>query len=283
MSRLQRQRILKAAVIATAVLLVAGGVFYLQYYRGNGQTAGKVSEGCYLVRSMKRNDLITEADLAVFGYNKEEEKLYLTAAQAEGTRLMADTPEGTRLTEEAVYEGAPFTDDMRLHKYACIKLTERMKRGDYVDVRISFANGADFVLLSKKQIQDITLPQEEGGGENALWLHVSEEEILRLSSAMVDAFLNEGCSIYAVQYIQKNQKAAVMNYKVNDVVAQLIQDDPNIVEKAENVLEWELWSEWKGEGNTLGLEPEEAYQEEKDSESPKVLEENPENEIIYFD
>lgn len=180
---------------------------------------------------------------------------------------------------EEVYE-AEITDDMRLHKYTFIKLTERMKKGDYVDIRISFPNGADFVLLSKKQIQDISIPLENAE-ENALWLYVTEEEILRLSSAVVDAFLDDGCSVYAVQYIKDEQKAAIMNYKVNDVVAQLIADDPNIVKKAENVLEWELWNEWKAEGNTLSLR-EEAYAEAEET-TVAVSEQTSEDEIVYFD
>ena len=183
-----------------------------------------------------------------------------------------------KLLEEA-YE-AEITDDMRLHKYTFIKLTERMKKGDYVDIRVSFPNGADFVLLSKKQIQDISIPLENAE-ENALWLYVTEEEILRLSSAVVDAFLDDGCSVYAVQYIKDEQKAAIMNYKVNDVVAQLIADDPNIVKKAENVLEWELWNEWKAEGNTLSLR-EEAYAEAEET-TVAVSEQTSEDEIVYFD
>lgn len=283
MSRLQKRKVLAiAAAMACLLALAAGMLFWLRHYAGRGRLSGQRAKGCYLVHSMKRNELLSETDLAVFEYDAEDARPYVTAAQAAGTRLMADAAEGTRLTEDILYEGVPLTDDVRLHKYTCIKLTERMKKGDYVDIRISFANGADFILLSKKQIQDIALPGEEGGSENALWLHVSEEEILRLSSAVVDAFLNEGCSIYAVQYIQKSQNAAVMNYKVNDVVEQLIADDPNIVAKAENVLEWELWNELKGEGNSLAMEASGGYEEEK-SNRQSLPEQKSEDDIVYFD
>lgn len=250
------------------------------FLRYREKESGK-AYGCQLVHSMKRNELLTEADLEVFEYDKASGETYLTAAQAEGTRLIGNAEEGMRLLEGSVYEGEPITDDMRLHKYTFIKLTERMKKGDYIDIRIFFPNGADFVLLSKKQIQDITW-SEDGAGEDAVWLYVSEEEILRLSSAVVEAFLNDGCSIYAVMYIEKNQKAAVMNYKVNDVVAQLIEDDPNIVKRAENVLEWQIWNEWKEEGNTLSVEDEigETKVEEKKEEP---FEKPSEDEIIYFD
>lgn len=285
MSRLKKKKILIAAGIVLVSACIAAAILWgIWYYLKAGRSASQRAEGCCLVHSMKKNELLGTADLVSFEYDKETEGPYATVEQTVGKRLLSDTAEGTRLTENAVYEGEPLTDDVRLHKYTCIKLTEKMKKGDYVDIRISFANGGDFILLSKKQIQDIHVP-EENESENALWLNVSEEEILRLSSAVVDAYLNEGCSIYAIQYIQKGQKAAVMNYKVNDVVEQLIEDDPNIVKKAENVLEWELWKELKGEGNDLSLE--EPYEEEAEDgedvlETP-LPEEASENEIIYFD
>lgn len=282
MNRSYKRKVLKITAVLGLIGLLAGLIFlgihgFLKYRE---KESGRAL-GCQLVHSMKRNELLTEADLAVFEYDKGTGESYLTAAQAEGTRLIRDTAEGMRLMEDSVYEGEPITDDMRLHKYTFITLTERMKKGDYIDIRISFPNGADFVLLSKKQIQDITW-SEEGVGENAIWLHVSEEEILRLSSAAVEAFLNDGCSIYAVMYIEKNQKAAIMNYKVNDVVAQLIEDDPNIVEKAENVLEWQIWNEWKDEGNSLSVNGGVGEMEIKEK-TEESFEETAEDEIIYFD
>jgi hypothetical protein len=74
-----------------------------------------------------------------------------------------------------------------------------------------------------------------------------------------------------------------MNYKVNDVVAQLIADDPNIVKKAENVLEWEVWNEWKDKENALPLPSENTTEGKGSRESAKISEEVQENEIIYFD
>lgn len=282
MNRSYKRKVLKiTAVLGLISLLVSMIFFGMQGFLKYRKKESGRAFGCQLVRSMKRNELLTKADLAVFEYDTGTGESYLTAAQAEGTRLIRDTAEGMRLMEDSVYEGEPITDDMRLHKYAFIKLTERMKKGDYIDIRISFPNGADFVLLSKKQVQDITW-SEEGVGENAIWLHVSEEEILRLSSAAVEAFLNDGCNIYAVMYIEKNQRAAIMNYKVNDVVAQLIEDDPNIVEKAENVLEWQIWNEWKDEGNSLSVNAGVGEMEIKEKTEESV-EESAEDEIIYFD
>ena len=134
-------------------------------------------------------------------------------------------------------------DDWRIHGFPYIKLTNNLKVGDYVDVRISFADGGDFVLLSKKQIQGFAPLRE--GENNALWLIVSEEELLRLSSAAVDAYCNEGSSIYAIQYISDTQKEAMVNYVVSDTIKQLMEEDPNIIKRAENVKEYSRWKEYE--------------------------------------
>lgn len=153
-------------------------------------------------------------------------------------------------------------DDLRIHGFPYIRLTNRLRKGDYVDIRISFADGGDFVLLSKKQVKEIAPLGEEG--TNALWMAVSEEEILRLSSAVVDAYLNEGCYIYAIQYVSETQEAAVVNYAVSDLVKQLMEKDPNIVKLAENVQEYPLWREYES-----GIHREMVYPEQE--------------EIIYMD
>lgn len=185
------------------------------------------------------------------------------------------------------YEGE-LTDDIRLHNYSYIRLTDKIEKGDYVDIRISFANGADFILLAKKKVADIRYGQEENGILSTLWLYVSEEEILRLSSAAVDAYINEGCSIYAIRYAEASQRQAYVNYPVNEVVRQLMDSDPNIVKKAENVQEWKLWEELSQEGNTIGTDE---SGDDSTSREPAGLDQDAfgdgttadEEEIIYFD
>lgn len=224
--------------------------------------------------------------------------ILLAVGMAAGVIFWQKQKEELRLEREAAgkeevpesdseYDGE-LTDDIRLHNYSYIRLTDKIEKGDYVDIRISFANGADFVLLSKKKVADIRYGQEENGVLSTLWMYVSEEEILRLSSAAVDAYINEGCSIYAIRYAKASQKQAYVNYPVNEVVRQLMDSDPNIVKKAENVQEWKLWKELSQEGNTIGTE-----EIEDDGTSTEAVSLNQdafedgmaadEEEIIYFD
>ena len=169
----------------------------------------------------------------------EPDKAEITIPKAGQVSLEDNQQENTSLQPKI----KKAEDDWRIHGFPYIKLTSNLKVGDYVDVRISFADGGDFVVLSKKQIQGLSPLREEG--TRALWLIVSEEEILRLASASVDAYCNEGCSIYAIQYVSDTQKEATVNYVVSDTVKKLMEEDPNIVKRAENVQEYSGWKEYE--------------------------------------
>lgn len=153
-----------------------------------------------------------------------------------GKSLKLNSKKGSILTENLLYEGEPLSDDLRIHNYNFVVLTEHLVSGDYIDIRISFADGSDYIVLSKKKILEISLYNQEEQQNDSLWLQMTEEEILRMSSAVVDSYLNEGCNIYAIEYVAETQNGAIVNYPVNQVVEQLIESDPNIVTRAENVV-----------------------------------------------
>lgn len=157
----------------------------------------------------------------------------------EGKSLKISLGEGSILSLDMLCEGQKAADDERLLNLSYVKLNEKMKVGDYIDIRISFRNGGDYILLPKKKIRDITGNDVDSQeiGQNALWLQVNEEEILRLASAVVDAYYQEGSEIYAIQYVSELQKAAEVTYPVNEIVKKLLEVDPNVIQLAQGDIE----------------------------------------------
>jgi hypothetical protein len=200
-----------------------------------------------LKNNVESNDVITRDNLVEVSVtsksSKEKLKKGLAIDDIIGKRVKLDLSKSTIITRDLIYEGALLKDDLRFYNYSYIKLEDKLKNGDYVDIRIKFPNGADFILLSKKKVRDCSIYNQETNTKNSLWLEVSEEEILRLSSAVVDAYRISGCSIYAIQYVEETQNESVVTYPVNQVVYDLMKKDPNIVEKATNVLEENLREE----------------------------------------
>ncbi|MEK4045158.1 SAF domain-containing protein [Paenibacillus sp. FSL H8-0048] len=123
-----------------------------------------------------------------------------------------------------LYEGKPIANDVRVQELQIIQLPTLLKKEQYVDVRIQFPTGEDFVVLSKKQVL-----QREG---TVIWLELNESDRMLFSSATIDAYL-QGARLYALTYVEAGlQAAAIVNYPASSVVLDLLEQDPNLIEKA---------------------------------------------------
>ncbi|WP_163977858.1 SAF domain-containing protein [Paenibacillus alvei] len=127
-----------------------------------------------------------------------------------------------------LYEGKPVAKDARIQELQIIQLPTLLKKEQYIDVRIQFPTGEDFVVLSKKQVLE-----REG---TVIWLELGESDRLLFSSATIDAYL-QGARLYALTYVEAGlQAAAVANYPASTVVLDLLEHNPNMLEKASTEL-----------------------------------------------
>ena len=141
-----------------------------------------------------------------------------------------DLPAGTIITKNMVSEvGNELTSDQRIQEYSMIALPSQLVEGEYIDIRFSLPSGVDFVVLSKKKVLQCN--------KDTIWLKMSEEEILTLNNAIVEAYQATGSKLYATTYIEAGlQESAVPTYPVNQAVMSMIERDPNIVLEARNAL-----------------------------------------------
>lgn len=82
--------------------------------------------------------------------------------------------------------------DVRSQEINTILMPSDLVTGDYVDVRIMYPNGTDYIVLAQKQVGTIS--------GSTMWLTLTEDERLILNGAMVDSYLNEGTKLYATKY-----------------------------------------------------------------------------------
>ena len=125
--------------------------------------------------------------------------------------------------EEQRVEQTSVTDDERYQHFDCVDVFTGINIGDFVDVRISFPNGEDYIVISRKEIINVD--------ERGLVLRVNEEEILKMSSAKIDVGKYEGTRLYAVKYVNDRQKPAISYYLLNEYVLSLCEWNPNLVDK----------------------------------------------------
>ena len=146
-----------------------------------------------------------------------------------------DLMKNTVVTADLVVQSDEvITDDVRREEYNMITLPVDLMTDDDVDIRVMFPNGQNFIVVSKALVE---IPQNPDGTyiSDTIWLNLREDEILMMSSAIVEAYGVQGAKIYATKYAEPGmQAAATPNYVPNQDVLAEIQRDPNIVETAMN-------------------------------------------------
>ena len=77
-------------------------------------------------------------------------------------------------------------------------------------------------------------------------MNINEEQLLTMSSAIVEAYKIEGAKLYAIKYTEPgNQEAAVITYEPRKDIVTLIKNNPNIVKEAMTSLYSNLTSQYR--------------------------------------
>lgn len=174
--------------------------------------------------------IIEEDNLTGVAFPKASAPGDLLAAKASivGKAAKIDLAKGTLITSSLLFGEEPTTRDLRYREMSFIRLPASLKKGEVIDIRVQFPTGEDYILLAKKKVLNLA--------DSTLSVTLGENEILTLSSAIVDAYLNKA-SIYALTYVEPGlQDKAIPTYPANKQVAKLIARDPNIVAEAESHL-----------------------------------------------
>lgn len=178
-------------------------------------------------------DVLKEDETENYYIMRNNEKQYL---ELNSVPLVAkvDMNKNTVITTELISKSDDVVqDDVRKQEYNMLVLPMDLTTGDYIDVRIQFPSGQDYIVVSKKEVE---MPTINGiDSEDTLWINLSEDEILHMSCAIVEAFRINGTKLYVTKYTEPGmQEAATPTYPVNASVRNQINNDPNIVERAMN-------------------------------------------------
>ncbi|ADO56875.1 MULTISPECIES: SAF domain-containing protein [Paenibacillus] len=190
--------------------------------------------GWAVVRDISPGEQITSNDLKGIKVPGSQAPSNLLANKNEvsGTTAKIELKKGSVLTSAMITANEPTPKDLRNRELKVVVLPSSLKSGDEVDIRIQFPTGQDYILLSKKKISRLEGP--------IVWVTMNEQEILSLSSAIVDAYLHKA-SIYALTYVDPQfQPKAIPTYPPNAQVLALMNSDPNLVRVAEQKLSKQL-------------------------------------------
>lgn len=162
-------------------------------------------------------------------YTSMPEELF---ANLDGTEWTAriDIPEGMQICTAMVTDEKP-ENNVREEEFGMIYLSDNLAENDMVDVRILYPNGENYIVLSKKRIEELH-------PENAVcYLWLDEQEILRMSSAILDAYEIPGSCLYTTKYVEETlQEASSITYIPRKETMELIKKSPNILNEAKILL-----------------------------------------------
>lgn len=142
--------------------------------------------------------------------------------------MKINVPAGTIITKDMLEEVDDQLDNsQRIQEFNMIALPSQLKNGDYIDVRMTFPNGQDFIVLSKKKVL--------GTNATTVWLKLDELELALINNAIVESYMASGIKLYAIEYVEPGrQKEAIPTYVVSADVSGYIARNPNALNEAKN-------------------------------------------------
>ena len=240
MQKKARNSFLLGMIITLVVCAIIGVILYIAVIGPENKASkekGTETKAYALNRDVKSGQEITADMLSTINtYSNLIPQNYIdstiVASVESGKKVIAkvDLYKNTILTASTVTtEENTVTKDVRTMEYNMLTLPINLTIGDYVDIRITFPDGQDFIVIAKKEIKNI-----QG---NTVTFDMSEADIVMLNSAIVESYIMKASNIYIAKYVEPGmQEKAANTYVPTAEVIRLIETDSNIVSTAKNEL-----------------------------------------------
>lgn len=208
---------------------------------------GKTETVYELAYNVKSGTAATEMDIVPVEVPAGIAEAYVKDADSiVGMYYLLDYGEHTLITNEMLYKSELKSDD-RVLDIICDRQPVGFEAGDIVDIRITFPDGQDYLLLHKKLVVDVY--------GNAMRLVVDEKDILIYKSAEADwaRFIKNGAAgtsvqIYCTMYVEAGIQNADRFYPVQTTlpdgetfegsVLWVAAQDVNLIKSEADLADW---------------------------------------------
>ena len=223
--------------VICAVLVAAFYMLTILPEKKKEDTRGKEVTAYVLNRDIKSGEKVTvDMFTPISTYQSMVPQNYINSANVanlDGNKALIakiDMSKNTVVTTNSVVtEDQTVTNDIRTMEYNMFTLPINVDIGDFVDIRITFPNGQDYIIASKKEIKNI-----QG---NTITFELPEQDLLMLNSAIVESYIMTASNIYIAKYVEPGlQEKATNTYTPTAEVVKLIASDSNIVSSAKKEL-----------------------------------------------
>lgn len=235
MQKKARNSMLVGIIVGLLIGCVGIAFFFMQAtnYKKQIDEVAKNTKRVYALRhDVKSGASITMADLIEVDALKDVVPTDSISESdiRDNTIAKLDLTQGLVISKSMIQESdAKITADVREQQYNMIVLPQYLDINDYIDIRITYPNGQDYIVASKKRIKQIS--------EDTIWIDMYEQETLVMTNAIVEAYKAPGSKLYATRYVEPgNQVDATPTYVPSSAVINVMNSDPNIVAEAKQAL-----------------------------------------------
>lgn len=234
-SKLKKRKVL--AIVGTVIIIILSfcltfwfsirqveNKYASEYERLTTENANNKRKVYVALKKIYAGSQITEQDIAITEvFSSMDISCFIDASDI-GRIAAVDIDEGMPMLK--IMLQSTLEKGLREEEYSCIQLMSNLVENDFVDVRIVYPNGENYSILSRKAVHNLSLEN------NTVFFHVNEEEIMRMSSAIVDTYIHPGTVLYVTRYIEDGQTATIPNYEPSKAVMLAMSNDPNIIQTA---------------------------------------------------
>lgn len=235
MQKKSRNSMLIGIIIGLLIGCVGIAFFFMQatnYKKQIDEVAANTKKAYALKKDVKSGESIRQEDLIEVNALKDVIPTDAITQMdiTDKTIAKLDLKQGLVISKSMVQESdAKITADVREQQYNMIVLPQYLDINDYIDIRITYPNGQDYIVASKKRIKQIS--------EDTIWIDMYEQETLVMTNAIVEAYKAPGSKLYATIYVEPgNQVDATPTYVPSSAVINVMNSDPNIVAEAKQAL-----------------------------------------------
>lgn len=242
-----KKKVITAAIVAFLIPTIVLGVVFKIYASKKQEEIEELKVQAQIERAyvfsgdFPIDHVIGSGDIKVVDVKSQSlpENAYLYDASEEGLteiigkKLKIPVEDKTIVVNTMFFQEDDYVAiDLRSKEFNMITLPSDLEVGDYIDIRLLFPNGEDYLVVAGKEVMRTGTNVDS----NSIVLDLDEEEIVRLSSAIIETYMLEAANLYATKYVNPYQQLfdeKNVDYvaKYNDAVELLKEQYTEITEE----------------------------------------------------
>lgn len=210
-----KKKIMIAAIVSFVIPVVVGGILFIDYKKDKDKEIEdlkiqtEVDSRYVFARNMIVGEIITSDDILLSTVKKNSAPIdsfdeYCSFEDFLGRRMRINAEENTLITSSMLTEeeDANPNIDERLQEFNMIVLPSDLQEGDFIDIRLTMGNGDNYIVISGKEVKKVG----QTPTSNTIFLQLDEEEIIRMTAAILESYMTTGTKIYATKYVNPSEQ-----------------------------------------------------------------------------